>query len=138
MRYLIVFALLCACDMPSPGFRGLEATRVHVEGSTFEVRIKDREAEAIRTNTQYAPRMGLIGERATIAMEQVSGCEVTKISGDAALIHGRLKCGRNPVPVAQERGFPRHAELECYGIDSHISPATDERITNYDCDLYTQ
>ena len=78
---LLLFAL-AACNTPGQPFRGLPATRVTVEGSVFEVRIAEDRAEAIRVNTQYAPRFGPIRERARIAMAEVSGCEVKTVQGD--------------------------------------------------------
>jgi hypothetical protein len=83
---------LSACDGPSPHFMGIEPVRVEVEGSVFAVRVKGNLAEAVRVNTQYAPRMGPIGTRAAKAMRQVSGCEVREIRGDQALILGVLDC----------------------------------------------
>jgi hypothetical protein len=94
MRALVIplLLLLPACDGGSPHFMGIEPTRVEVEGSVFAVRVKGDLAEAVRINTQYAPRMGPIGGRAARAMAQVSGCTVREIRGDQALILGVLEC----------------------------------------------
>ncbi|NNE51500.1 MAG: hypothetical protein HKN30_03760 [Sulfitobacter sp.] len=89
---LITIALLAACNMPSPRFRGLPATTVTVQGSTFDVRVRGKLAEAIRTNSEFAPRFGPIRERAAIAMAQVSGCRVKEVRGDQALALGILDC----------------------------------------------
>lgn len=126
------FAALTGCNTPSPAFAGEPATRVTIDGSVFDIRVKDRKAEAIRLNPQYAPRLGPIGARAAIAMEHISGCEVTKVTGDAAVVFGKLRCGKDPVrpPYA---GLPG-GTLDCYGIDSYKSPATGELVTSYDCD----
>ena len=93
---LPVLALLAACNTAGPHFRGLPATRVTVEGSTFDVRVGDGLAEAIRVNPEYAPRFGPIRARAAFAMEQVSGCLVTEVRGDQALALGRLACKDRP------------------------------------------
>lgn len=92
MKYFPALMLLAACNTPSPAFRGLPSTAVTVDGSTFDVRVADNTAEAIRTNVEYAPRFGPIKERATIAIERVSGCEVRSISGDQAVAVAKLKC----------------------------------------------
>lgn len=96
MRLMLLFPplllILAACDGGSPHFMGIEPTRVEVEGSVFAVRVKGDLAEAVRINTQYAPRMGPIGARAARAMEQVSGCAVREVRGDQALILGILDC----------------------------------------------
>jgi hypothetical protein len=75
---------------------------VTVDGSTFDVRVRGELAEAIRTNMEYAPRFGVIRERAGRAMAMVSGCEVREVRGDQALATGILRCGegaRNTLPV---------------------------------------
>ncbi|MDX5402795.1 MAG: hypothetical protein LPK02_11425 [Rhodobacterales bacterium] len=92
LRIIPFLLLLSACDGGSPHFMGIEPTRVTVDGSTFAVRVKGEQAEAVRINAQYAPRMGPIGARAARAMEQVSGCTVREIRGDQALILGILDC----------------------------------------------
>jgi hypothetical protein len=89
---LVTCLALAACNTPSPGFRGLPATRVTVDGSTFDVRVKGEKAEAIRVNAEYAPRFGPIRDRAERAMAQVSGCEVKAIAGDQALAVASLSC----------------------------------------------
>lgn len=94
--------MLAACGWPSPGFRGVIPTRVNVEGSTFDVRVRGSHAEAQRVNAQYAPRFGIIRDRAARAMAEVSGCEVAKISGDQALAFGRLRCDGRPYPEPPE------------------------------------
>lgn len=98
-------ALVAACNTAGPHFRGLPATTVTVDGSTFDVRVRGELAEAIRTNPEYAPRFGPIRDRAARAMAMVSGCEVREVRGDQAQATGILKCGKGrarpipPVPV---------------------------------------
>jgi hypothetical protein len=86
--------LLVGCDTPSPYFRGAEVTRIEVQGSVFDVRRRGKLAEAIRTNAEYAPRLGKIARRAEIAIETVTGCPVKELRGDAAVVLGILKCGK--------------------------------------------
>ncbi len=100
--------LLAACNTPSPEFRGKVPTRVVVDGSVFDVRVNDNRAEAIRVNTQYAPRFGPIRGRAGRAMAQVSGCKVVSVGGDQALAFGRLDCGYGPPPKRKA-----HRYLDC-------------------------
>ncbi|WP_370400083.1 hypothetical protein [Sulfitobacter sp. JB4-11] len=89
---LLLVAGLAACNTPSPAFRGLPPTRVTIDGSTFDVRVREDRAEAIRINAEYAPRFGPIRIRAATAMAQVSGCEVKAVGGDQALAVGVLDC----------------------------------------------
>jgi hypothetical protein len=95
MRYVtltIFCTALAACNMPSIEFLGFDLATVTVEGSTFDVRVKGTAAEAIRTNLQYAPGMGQMGGRASVAIEQVSGCKVKRFGGDQAVIFAELDC----------------------------------------------
>ncbi len=101
---MILGLLLTACNTPGPHFRGLPATRVTVDGSTFDVRVRDRLAEALRVNPEYAPRFGPIRGRAAVAMQKVSGCKVTEVRGDQALATGLLDCGNGPPRVTMRPG----------------------------------
>lgn len=121
-RALIFLLLLAACNTPSRQFRGIEASTVTIDGSTFDVRVKERRAEALRTNFEYAPRMGPIGGRAVKAIEQVSGCRVHDITGDQAVVQARLDCGNGP-PRRNRRGI----HFECttvagLGPDGKVIP----------------
>ncbi len=130
MKILLFCCLgLAACNTAGPHFRGLPATRVTVEGSVFDVRVRDNLAEAMRVNMQYAPRFGPIRERAGIAMAQVSGCKVKEVRGDQALATGLLDCGKGaprdratlqpldciPVRGTKSRGLGQvSVDLDCY------------------------
>jgi len=112
MKILLLCCLcLAACNTAGPHFRGLPATRVTVEGSVFDVRVRDNLAEAMRVNMQYAPRFGPIRERAGIAMAQVSGCKVKEVRGDQALATGLLDCGKG---APRDRITPQ--PLECIPV----------------------
>jgi len=92
--FVVLWAfVLVACNTPSPEFRGVEPVRILVGKSTFDVRVKSLRAEAIRINSEWAPRSDEVFGRATEAIEAVSGCRVRKIVGDQALMIARLSCG---------------------------------------------
>ncbi|WP_299722857.1 hypothetical protein [uncultured Tateyamaria sp.] len=129
---LFSFVFAVACNTAGPHFRGLPATTVTVNGSTFDVRVNGRLAEAIRTNPEYAPRFGPIRDRAGKAMQIVSGCAVKEVRGDQAQATGILDCGKGgPAP---DRLKPQ-GEYDCLTLDSHISPATHELVLDLDCTL---
>lgn len=90
----LVLALLAACNSPHPAFNAVQSKMVEVEGSTFQVRIKDELAEAIRTNFEYVPKIGDIFPKATKAIEIASGCTVVpgSMRGDPALMVAKLDC----------------------------------------------
>ncbi|WP_170419056.1 hypothetical protein [Ruegeria atlantica] len=94
IRYLSLLVLV-ACSAGTPHFRDAPATRVAVNGSVFDVRVRGELAEAVRINTQYAPRLGRIRDRAALAMAQVSGCPILDVLGDAAVTVGVLGCDRD-------------------------------------------
>ncbi|MEM7081107.1 MAG: hypothetical protein AAF513_21030 [Pseudomonadota bacterium] len=71
-------------------------TRIEVDGSIFDVRVRGGLAEAVRMNPQYAPRLGPIGSRAGVAMAQASGCEVVGVLGDQSVTTGVLDCDNRP------------------------------------------
>ena len=106
---LLLVVLLAACNTAGPHFRGLPATTITVDGSTFDVRVRDDLAEAIRTNTEYAPRFGPIRERAGRAMAMVSGCEVKEVRGDQSQATGILKCDKGP----RRRVRPTPVDIDC-------------------------
>lgn len=90
--------LLAACDTASPAFKDAPAQRITIGKSTFDVRVKDRRAEALRVNAEWAPRLEAVAERATMAIETVSGCKVERLHGDQAMIKADLKCAGRPAP----------------------------------------
>lgn len=114
LRIFAFFAIcmVAACNTPSPHFRGIKPTTITVDGSTFEVRRRGKLAEAIRTNSQYAPRLGPIARRAEAAIEAATGCPVKEIRGDAAMVIGILKCGKpnDDAKIANAMSIP---PLDC-------------------------
>jgi len=94
MRYLVVslLLLLAACTGRQGYFSGAQVTRVSLGGSVFEVRLRGNLAEAIRINPEYALRLGPLRALAEEAMAVVSGCEVTTVLGDQAVMIGVLDC----------------------------------------------
>lgn len=98
VRFLpLVLLVLAGCDAPTPGFRGAVVSRHIVDGSSFTVHVKGETAQAVRTNRGYAPRIGPLAERAAVAMQEASGCRVTRMGGDAAVLVGYLSCSKTPV-----------------------------------------
>ncbi|MEL6452402.1 MAG: hypothetical protein AAFQ19_14190 [Pseudomonadota bacterium] len=131
MRLLVpLLILLAACNTAGPHFRGLPATTVTIDGSTFDVRVNTGLAEAIRTNPQYAPRFGPVRDRARRAIEMVSGCKVKEMRGDQAQATGILDCGDGGPVIDRLRP---QGEYDCFTIDSYISPATNELVLDLDC-----
>lgn len=95
----LLLVLLTGCASSTRHFRGVEAVRLQVDGSVFDIRLRGNLAEAIRVNPQYAPRLGPLRARAGFAMAKVSGCRVTGVLGDQALMTGILDC-REAAPGA--------------------------------------
>lgn len=105
MRVCIVLsiALLASCANETRHFRGVDPVRLTVDGSSFDIRLRGNLAEAVRVNPQYAPRLGPLRIQAGFAMEQVSGCRVTGLLGDQAVMTGVLDCSTvTQLPVVPE------------------------------------
>lgn len=121
-RWLCPFlCFLAACDTPGPGFHGLAPTRVTVGPSVFDVRVQGVRAEAIRVNSEWAPRLAAVAPRGLAAIEAVSGCRVRRLEGDQARMTARLDCGGPLAPL------PRVRRLDC---DAHV---ITEGIAELDC-----
>lgn len=136
MKYVFVSVLLAlsACNTPGPHFRDLPATRISVDGSVFDVRVRDELAEALRINLEYAPRLGRISQRGARAMAMVSGCEVTEIRGDQTLVTGILDCaiaGPRRVAVPQTTG-----QYDCIRVDRWEGGGIGGVYEEYECDPY--
>lgn len=131
MRWLLVLLCVSACNAPSPYFGGAEVTRVRVEGSVFDVRRKGRLAEAVRVNSEYAPRLGPIARRAEIAMEVVTGCDVLQIRGDAAQILGIMNCN-NATPDVPLLSYAR--ARDCEVVDVFVPSGGATAYLEADCD----
>ena len=115
-RWIIICLAVAGCNTPGPQFRGLPATRVTVEGSVFDVRLRGDMAEAMRVNMEFAPRFGPIRDKAAVAMARVSGCGVREVRGDQALATGTLDCdggagGSAKVPPSAAPPPPGNAAL---------------------------
>lgn len=126
----LLLTVLAGCNTAGPRFRGLPSRTVTIDGSTFDVRVNGRLAEAIRTNVEYAPRFGPIKDRAGQAMQIVSGCKVKEVRGDQAVATGILDCGAGGPGI--DRLKPQ-GEYECFSIESYVSPATNELVMDLDC-----
>ena len=124
MRFgpVILLCVLAACDAPTPGFRGAEVSRHVIEGSAFTVHVTGGLAEAVRTNAQWAPRIGPLAGRAAIAIQRASGCRVTEMAGDAAVLMARLSCSAPVRPACEveavlkgRRGYRLPVVRHCAG-----------------------
>ncbi len=130
MRIPALFLIfLSACNTPPPGFQGVPATTVTVDGSVFDIRVAHSRASAIRTNTEWAPRLEFVEHKARFAMEKVSGCKVKDLIGDAASMVANLSCNGRPAPKFPEG--PR--KLQCEGVDSDYSGSAEDLMTDFDC-----
>lgn len=91
-RFLYLFAVLAACDTPSPAFWGAAVDEIEVDGSYFDVRQRADVAEAIRVNADGRPDISVIARRAELAIEKSTGCNVKSLYGDVAMLTGQLDC----------------------------------------------
>ena len=104
---LICLGALAACDTPGREYAGIAPQRVRVAQSVFDVRVDGDTAQAIRVNTEWAPRPQAVMPRALIAIEKASGCQVKRMDGDQVIIEAKLDCA-GPQPAA-----PQTLEYDC-------------------------
>lgn len=133
MLRLISFLALAACANVSPHFRGVPATRVEVDGSIFQVRVRGDLAEAVRINPQYAPRFGPVQSRAEFAMAQVSGCNVVGVLGDRAVATGVLSCEGRPENWALPAATLR---FDCLDVSQWVNEGPGPDYADFECDPY--
>lgn len=108
MRYAVALFLtvsVMACDTPGPEFAGTDPVRISVGPSTFDVRVKDKQAQAIRLNAEWAPRREVVAPRAVLAIERVSGCRVRRLDGDQVVIGAALDCGERRDPLPRDKRY---------------------------------
>lgn len=110
VKFCACLLFLAACGGPSPHFRDRPATRVMIGGDVFDVRVRGRLAEAVRRNPRAAFRLADVGAGAERAMALMSGCDVTEIRGDAAMVLGLLDCGSS-APRDGSRPGPESCEI---------------------------
>lgn len=132
LRFVLLLALM-GCTNVSPHFRGAPVTRVEVDGSVFQVRVRGDLAEAVRVNSQYAPRFGPIQSRAEFAMAQVSGCDVVGVLGDQAVATGVLSCDDRPADWALPAATLR---FDCLDVSHWVNEGPGPDYADFDCDPY--
>lgn len=89
-----VAVTLAACNSASPGFVGIAAQTVSIDGSTFDVRRKDNKVELIRTNREAVFSLRSVIPRATQAVVQATGCTPKNETwtGDPAMMQVQVDC----------------------------------------------
>ncbi|MGV6849750.1 MAG: hypothetical protein ACWA5A_15355 [Marinibacterium sp.] len=129
----LVLGLVAACAMPSDHFRGQPVTRVDVEDSRFDVRVRGDLAESIRTGPAYAPRFGPIRYRAARAMALASGCEVTDVLGDQAVQVGLLDCGTGK---PRKWGLAIPPRYDCLEMPTGLTDGDGWELVDFECTPY--
>ena len=107
---VILMAALAGCNTPGPEFRGTDPVRMQVGRSVFDVRVDGTRAQAIRVNSEWAPRLEAVAPRGAAAIAQVSGCRVARIWGDQAVMLAEIDCGEGAASLP--RGHAYDCELD--------------------------
>nr|WP_309503184.1 hypothetical protein [uncultured Roseovarius sp.] len=110
---LALAMLLAACDTPALEFHGVPPVRVKVGQSLFDVRMTESRAEAIRVNSEWAPRLAATAPRGVTAIEAASGCKVRRLRGDQVIMTADLDCGGTLRPLPE----PAPQYLDCGLLD---------------------
>jgi hypothetical protein len=92
--FILLPALLCACDMPSPHLRGGDRLETQITGHRLTIWHNGTEVEIIRHG--YARRADQPGLKARMAQaaEAATGCTLQpgSIDGDTGVLRARLAC----------------------------------------------
>ncbi|MEM7320883.1 MAG: hypothetical protein AAF408_17910 [Pseudomonadota bacterium] len=135
MRRLFPVLLLMACADVHPHFQGVAVTRVKVDDSVFDVRVRGDLAEAVRVNPQYAPRFGPIRARAGIAMRQVSGCSVLDVLGDQAVALGVLGCSPEDGKWLIQTALAT-PNYDCIEVSGWVNEGPGPDYAEFECSTY--
>lgn len=130
MKRLVLLLSLAACDTPGLDFKGIEPTRIEVSGTLFDVRIRGRMAEAIRLTPDPAPRWLRVGAKAGFAIEKVSGCKISRLGGDTAVVTAHLRCAGASMPPA----LPPKLHYVCDIDAPYTIRGTSIGVTEITCD----
>jgi hypothetical protein len=130
MKRLVLLFSLAACDTPGLDFEGIEPTRIDVSGTLFDVRIRGQMAEAIRLTPDPAPRWLSVGAKAGFAIEKVSGCKISRLGGDTAVVTARIGCPDALVPPA----LPHQLHYVCDIGPPFTIHSTSIGVTEMTCD----
>lgn len=122
MRRLLCLFLssgLAACDSPSVEFMGGQKSVHNIGGHSFSVHVKGAKAQVIRTNFAKKPDLQNISRQAELAIEQATGCPVTEIYGDVAVMAGSIDCTK-PLKAGEWATWtaPSRTSLICDGYSS--------------------
>ena len=131
--FCLCFVLLAACDMQPPAYYGVPATRLTIDGATYDVRVKGDRAQAIRLNAMYAPRPLQLYPQAAAAIRQVSGCDIVRgsLNGDQVITNARLKCSGRPAPLPDPE--PLVSDLDCDVRDIHVNDGLEQITAVAEC-----
>lgn len=118
---LILCVTLMACNTPGLAFRGIAPVRIQVGQSVFDVRVDGTRAQAIRVTPEWVSWFASVAPRGAAAIAEVSGCRVTRLQGDQAVMVADLACGLDAALLpkghayecAASRIHGRVAELTC-------------------------
>lgn len=92
------------CNGPGPRHLGVVPTRVEAGGMSFDIRVRNRLAEAIRTNAMFGVRMGDVANAGGQAIRRATGCEIAWLQGDPSVLLAGLDCGDGQPAPRRPRG----------------------------------
>ena len=129
----MIATIFAGCDSPSPEYRDAQVSRQVIGEHSFTVYFTQSKAQAIRTNFAKRPDIRVIARQAEQAIERATGCPVSEIYGDVALLDGVLDCSK-PVVAGEWAQWkrPLRSGLICDGY-SQISRWGDWQDITLEC-----
>ena len=136
MRVLMFWALtLTGCNTASGYFGQSSVTQFEVEGSIFDIRVRDEAALAVRVSAEFMPEGVEIRQKAQVAIQKVTGCQVEYVLGDNNIILGLMDCDGFKQDWSKILAVSGVTDYICYDINI-LSCGGPNGYTTFQCDSY--
>ncbi|WP_158965315.1 hypothetical protein [Chachezhania sediminis] len=112
-------------------FDGATVQQLTINGSTYDVRLAGRQAQAVRVDKDLMLGKGATMARAAVAMEMVSGCIVRNVYSDGIITTAGLKC-RDMAKLVRPEPLQR-ASYRCLPLPNWVEGQL--KLAPYRCDL---
>ncbi len=136
VRMILFLGLVLAGCNSAPGYFGQsDVTRLEVNGSVFDIRVRDEAALAVRVNPEFFPEGAEVRPKARVAMQKVSGCQVEHVLGDNNMILGLMDCDGVKRDWSKVLKAAKATSYTCYDIGT-LSRKGPGGYTTFQCDPY--
>lgn len=103
MRPILLLLCLAACNTAGPGFRGIPPVEQTYDGSRFLLRQNGPLVEVIRTSPEVLPKFRDVARKASLLLQDRTGCIAAWVVGDPAMMVVGLSCDGAKPPRKPKR-----------------------------------